>query len=254
MPSKLNQVQLDRYKEILQPFIHLWKTDDKEWIKKRQADWKIIEAFGLNEYPKSELRLLKKYFLSGERTAYMPAEDLFFLTPIDSEKCAREFFYSENFGNPERTDRLLMNYPLDVLVYGEGVNWKNQHVQYFANGVLSDIVSKLETKNFDDRVKTKIIKSMSWFCYLYLQKTLELLIDTPQYSGLIFYWDYFVYALPYATRLHKHLKQDKVEEIFSQMDKVLSENTANPEVIAFAKKLKDNEELIKPYLFLPREI
>ncbi len=90
------------------PFIHRWKLDDQNWIKKRKKNWPYIEANLKCELKgNKELKHFKAFYVNGveppDRIGFDASHRLAY-TPCESEEEVWEVF---NNGPPSEYERML---------------------------------------------------------------------------------------------------------------------------------------------------
>lgn len=179
------------------PFLHLWKVDDKDWVKQRKAEWKDLEATVFADNSKKHNRALRRYFVEGHKDGYLGTFTLFLLTPIDSADSAREVFQSSLFSSQRARSEVLGSYVLRSFEFGHSMPWFRQQVQWFVEGVLG---TRFEEVYADFGSNREIISpNPSFWCRAYVVNALEMLKGVRAYDPCIDCIDYFVSAAAHAS-------------------------------------------------------
>jgi hypothetical protein len=179
------------------PFLHLWKVDDKDWVKQRRAEWKALEETAFADNSKMHNRALKRYFLEGQKEGYLGTIILFLLTPIDSADSAREVFESNLFKSKRARSEVLGDYVLRSYKFGHSMPWFRQQVQWFVEGVLGKRYEEVHEYFGDNR--EVISPNPSFWCLAYVVNALEVLKGARGYDPCVDCIDYFVSAAAHAT-------------------------------------------------------
>jgi len=233
--------RIERRSELLSPFKHFWKTEDKEWALKRRSDWKIFENNGFKSCSKAENRVYKKYFLTGEWIAYIPESILFLLTPLSSQSDAKEFYYSKNFGPAERY-KISNKYLRVVTRLGAGIDWLPKHIRFYVDGVLGHEYRLIEESQA--HMKEVISPDPKFFCHNYFVDSKMLFSGEIAYHGCIEAVDYFVSALSHVD--DPEIKNKVViNELFDLVNKALNDSNVDGVLRRFVEDLKENEIRIR---------
>ena len=225
-----------------EPFLHLWRTADKDWMRARRAEWQDLEQqTEFSESPKTHLRQLKQYFLRGKLAPeYMGTFELFLLTPIDSSETARALFESPLFPDERAKSRVLAEYPLSAHRFAGSAPWFPTQVRWFVDGVLGH---EYETVTWQFRGSTEVISpNPSYWCRTYVWHGLALLRGDLDYHPCVDTVDYFVSALAHATS-EFHREFCNVDELLSQAAERAS-GSADDYTTRFAKSIASRKEEI----------
>jgi hypothetical protein len=223
------------------PFRHLWKTDDKAWMKQRREDWKLIEAGYYQGETKKSIAQNKKFFVAGEKDAYIPWTALYFSVPITSPDEARQLFYSELFGPTERND-VATRYLRIASDMGQGIPWLRQHLQYFVDGVLGHEYRYLE-ETIPNGLKKMVSPEPSFWCGGCMSWMVKLLSGTIEYHGCMEAVDYFVSVLAHADDPKFRYRKD-FDELMRLIDEVAADGSAPELARELAGKLQARKQEI----------
>ncbi len=225
----------------LAPFRHLWKIDDKAWMKQRREAWEKIEEYYTNKgAPKSEIKQYRNLFIKGKKEGYIPKVVLYFCTPITNAEEARALFKSELWLLRERGD-LATDYIFRATEIGQGLPWLRQHIQYFVDGVLGNEYCYVEEPEAG-RMHAVSPHPGSW-CEKYIYQAVRLLSGKIDYHGCVEAVDYFVTAIAHSDDAYYRDLED-FQQMISLIDKVLADENASEAARELATKLNSRRQEI----------
>ena len=140
-PRKENTPTQGTAVQALADLAYLWKCDDADWVAQREKDWKKLVVTAFDDYPKSEKKMLERYFKAGEKTKYIPAGDFFFLTPYESEESLLQLFNSRLLSDNDRAS-LYSIYIFAADRFADCSCYR-QHTSLFVKGVLGDTYTEV---------------------------------------------------------------------------------------------------------------
>lgn len=231
----------EQEKEALASLRYLWKSNDSVWVNERKQQWRALAKSAFSQDSAKTIKEYGRYFVYGEKGTYIDSTSLYLLTPYNSVCAAKEVFSSALFGAHERS-KVFSNY-LDSLVRtANAMPWLQSHSRYFVEAVMGneyrivkDSVDKNETISPDP----------SFWAKLYYVKTSKILKSEfdGEYHGYVDCMDYFVSILPFVT-YSKSRKRMRWNELYEEVDAVLS-NENSPELASrFARQLLDRKDEI----------
>jgi hypothetical protein len=236
--------RIERRNQILAPFKCLWKTEDKAWMSRRRADWKVLASNRFSDCTKVELTAYKKYFLTGEWLKYIPESTMFFLTPFTSPKEAKHFFYSKNFGPSERS-QLFASYLIKSSVSGAEIDWLPQQTRYFVDGILGHEYQIIEES--EAHIRHRISPTPNFFCRTFIAHAKRVLSAEIPYHAYVEVVDYFVSAWAYVD--DADIKNVSViDSLFDLVNQTLSDTKAGDVAKKLAQELQANEKKIRSYI------
>lgn len=225
----------------ISPFKHLWKVDDKAWVKQRRSEAKYIEEHGFPDgTSKKDKKDFTKFYVKGEKEAYISSCELYFCVPVTSPEESLQLFNSDLFGPSERGD-ILTSYLREATDLGNGFTWLRQHVVYFVDGVLGHEYRYIEESG--GRVLHVISPTPGFWCDTYMLGAIWVLSGEREYHACVDAVDYFVSALAYSDDVsYRHPK--KFNKMMALVDKVLANENASEIAREFAETLKLREKEI----------
>lgn len=230
-----------RYNKLLAPFLPLWKTEDKAWLKQRKADWQYIAENNIQKDTKKRKAELKKFFIKGEYPGYTPI--LFFLVPFDSAESMKQFFYSDIYTSSDRANMSVFSGSVYTL---KGLSWERTFNQMYVNAVLGSSYQVIKECSPTGREEI-ISPSPSVFCFEFINWTYRILqLAEVSYHPYVETVDYFVSALPSFTgEIWRNARTVKEFFIILDLAESISQQADAP-VIAkeLAEKLVENKEAL----------
>ncbi|MCG8432410.1 MAG: hypothetical protein MJA83_00085 [Gammaproteobacteria bacterium] len=227
--------------EFLKTIKHLWRVDDPEWLKERKEQWRYLARHGFSDCGAAENKKYARYFVQGEKDAYISHSILYLLTPFDSPAMAKTVFDSELFSADDRGN-LLVDFCSACMEWGAGMPWARRHVQWFIEGVLGKEYKVIEEQEYG-RINT-ISPDPALWCNSYIVAAEEVLKGEIDYNGSLDCIDYFMSALPHANDTF-HLKRRRMEELLELVDAVIEHDMITPASKEMSGMLKAREQEIR---------
>jgi len=236
-----DQSIMAKYTKLLTPFLPLWKTEDKEWLKQRKTDWQYIAEHNMEGESKKRKAELKKFFIKGVYPGYTPI--LFFLVPFDSEESMKQFFYSDMYSSSERTRIRL--FELSNLKLG-GLSWERTFNQRYVKAILGSSYQVIK-EPLPGGGEKEISPHPSSFCSNFIYWTYRILqLTEVTYHPYVETVDYFVTTLPFFNEIdYRNARCVKEFFIILELAEGISQQADAP-VIAkeLAEKLVENKEAL----------
>ncbi len=230
----------EKDENALNPFRHLWRVDDKEWLAERKEQWLELEEKSEDETKKHK-KSLERYFVYGEKLEYISEPLVYLFTPYDSPETAKTLFESDLFRHHQERANLLMRYINSASKWGEGMPWLRQHIQNYVEGVLGKEYRVIEQDS--GRRPQAISPEPTFWCKQFIHNSVKILQGKKQYHGCVECVDYFVSALAHAAN-PKTRQRCKLTEMMQQVDEVLAQSDASLLAREFAENLKAHEQQI----------
>lgn len=237
-PRKENIPTPGTKEQALADLAYLWTCDDSEWMKQREADWQKLVAIAFDDYPKPEKRELERYFKYGKKSAYMPIEDLFFLTPYNSEESLLQFFNSRLLSDNDRAS-IYGNYIFDADRFSH-CGFYRQHTSLFIDVILGDTFVEVIEKTSPHHSK-RISPPPALWCTRFVRFATEAISAQVVWKPLYQCLNYFISILPYALD-ERDRKRIKLPELLRVVSESLAEGKLTGELLVFAQALKDREQ------------
>lgn len=215
---------------------YFWKLDDQKWAVQREADWLEYVKPVFKDYPKSEQKILEKYFKQGIKNEYYPAGDWLFLTPYGSKDDLLKLMNSSLLGGSEKQQAIALYVFRDFFRFKK-CPWYRQHMEIFSEVYFSGEYTLIKEQR--DHVSPP---PSSWSEY-FVEASIKAIND--QSTWLPFYdcVNYFVSILPFAVRLHARVNIE-LEELMQLVNDTLIEGKLEGELLAFVQALKAQEKEI----------
>ena len=193
MPS---EYQKQRINERLKPFRYLWKVDDPDWRKKRNADWKTIAKIYDQESPRFR-KCLRLFFMEGVQEEVFDELTIYLLTPVTSKTVARKYVLSSVFLVPYSKEHLLTGF--FMVEKFSAAYWYRDHSKYLSDAFLGSECKELRARFATGKIRS-FTPSAKFFCYGFLAKARMLFTGKINYCGYIECVDYFIATVEYADR------------------------------------------------------
>jgi hypothetical protein len=234
-PSQTTEAQ------ALAELAYLWKLDDPAWVVQRDLDWELMLDPFFHDYPKAELKKVERYFKYGEKNEYISIREFFFLTPYNSIESIRQLFYSSLLSKEGRRE-ILQSY---IYIYNEReiCPWYEAHMSYAIAGLLGDSYRVIKEQT-SSRHSDLISPDPTVWCKDFVLYAIDSLTENAKWKPIYDCVNYFVTALPYATR-EKQRKRMELFDLMKLIEKSLEEGLLTCRALVFAKELKSREADIK---------
>lgn len=220
------------------PVLTLWKTDDKEWMKQRRLEWKIIEESVFSGASKREIADNKRFFFKGEKKGYLGDWSLFLFTPFTDANEAKLAFFSSIFGRGCR-EQILVNFIKNGMLWGGGMPWIRRSMKAFSEGVLGSEHKNPHCLDFSGR-KIRPCEP-EWFCMYSTMYSIDVMSGELEYHGYLECFDYFFSAMKYGTKA-KWLSMTPILDLISESERYLTIKDPDEDVFKFAQKVFENKD------------
>jgi|AntRauTorcE11898_2_1112593.scaffolds.fasta_scaffold32034_2 hypothetical protein len=232
------------------PVLTLWKTDDKEWMKQRRHEWKIMEDSAFSEASKREIADNKRFFLKGEKKGYLGDWSLYLFTPFINADEAKLAFFSSIFGKDGR-ERILSDFTNAGTMWGIDMPWIRQSMKAFSEGVLGDVYQEPHCVDFEGK---RICPSEpEWFCMLAVTNVIEVINGEKVYHGFLECFDYFFSAMKHCHARADCLSRTPIPELVRASENYLTFAQQDEDALKFAQKVVDHkDEMLAIYETWPK--
>jgi hypothetical protein len=220
----------------LDDLAYFWKLDDPSWVAQREADWLEYVKTTFKNYPKSEQKLLEKYFKQGIMNEYYPAGDWLFLTPYGSKDDLLTLMNSSLLDGTEKQGVTGLYMFRSFFRFSE-CPWYREHMEIFSEVYFSGEYTLIKEQR--DNISPP---PSSWSKY-FVGDSIEAINDQSTWRPFYDCVNYFVSILPFAVRLHARVNIE-LEELMQLVNDKLIEGKLEGELLAFVQALKAQEKEI----------
>jgi len=220
------------------PVLSLWKTDDKEWMKQRRLEWKIIEDSVLSDASKREIADNKRFFLKGEKKGLVGDWGLYLFTPFTNANEAKLAFFSSIFGRGGR-EGILVSFIKNGMLWGREMPWIRRSMKAFSEGVLGTEYKNPHCIDFNGlKVRHREPEVVCMFSTRY---PLDVMTGQIDYHGYLECFDYFLSAMKHCTK-SKWLSMTPIWDLISESERYLTKKDPDEDALKFAKKVVDHKD------------
>ncbi|PAV24780.1 hypothetical protein CF392_14345 [Tamilnaduibacter salinus] len=232
------------------PVLTLWKTDDKEWMKQRRLEWKIIEESVFTEASKREIADNKRFFLKGEKKQLVGGWSLYLFTPFTDANEAKLAFFSSIFGRGGR-EQILISFLKNGMLWGGDMPWIRQSMKAFSQGVLGNEYKAPHCVDFEGK-KVRPCEP-EWFCMLAVRYGIKVMKGEVIYHGFLECFDYFFSAMEHCGDKPNDLSRTPVAKLINVSEHYLTVKEPDEDALKFAQKVVENkDEMLAIYETWPK--
>lgn len=233
------------------PLLTLWKTDDKEWMKQRRLEWKILEESVFMEASKREIADNKRFFLKGEKKkGYLGSWSLYLFTPFTDANQAKIAFFSALYGPHER-ERILSQFLHAGMLWGCEMPWIRQSMKAFSEGVLGKEFRNPHCIDFDGKKVRP--GGPEAFCLYTVKHASRVMKGQLPYHGYLECFDYFLSAMKHCGARADSLIRTPIPNLISASEHYLTCKDPDEDALKFAQKVVDHKnEMMAIYETWPK--
>jgi hypothetical protein len=222
------------------PALTLWKTDDKEWMKQRRLEWKIMEESRLQKLSKRDIADYKRFFLKGDKKkGFLGDWSLYLFTPFTDANEAKLAFFSSIFGKSGR-ERILSQFLHAGMMWGRDMPWIRQSMKAFSEGVLGNEYQEPHCVDFDGK-KVRPGEPETFCMYATMYST-DVMAGKLVYHGYLECFEYFLSAMRVCEDKPDRLSSTHIPELIEESRNYLTSEEPDEDALKFAQKVVDHKD------------
>jgi hypothetical protein len=220
-------------KDALASIAYLWQLDNAEWVMQREIDWQHLVKSAYHDVPKSERKLYELYFKRGDKLSYIPEQTLVFLTPYTNVKELKQVFNSQLLDTRGR-ENILSNY---IFLNDDktSLSWYQQHMMLAIKGLLGTQYHIIK-EAVSPTSLTVISPEPTCWVSSFVNNTIKVLSRGNELGPFYQCIDYFISALPYATRDDR--EYIRLTKMLNLIDNQLEAGNVKGKELVFFQTLK----------------